>query len=252
MNLDLGERMHFGRLSFRRFGVEGGIPVFFIHGAPGSWRDWEGIVLDKKAQSKYEMFAVDRQGYGESEKGKFETRFEPQMIELSALASHIASNAMRPLIVVGHSYGAPLAANVAQHLAKENQVIGAVFLSGVLAAWKNHPRWYHRYSLKALIKSLVPERFIKASSEMFFVRPALLKLLDEWGEFPCPIALAHCREDRLIPFENSEAIEERSNGKVIHFEAVEGIGHRLPHKSPEAVIRAIDAIAETALVGNPS
>lgn len=246
MNLDLGERLQFGRLSFRKFGSPDGIPVFFIHGAPGSWRDWESVLLDEAAQARYQMFAVDRQGYGESIKGKFEERFEPQMVELSSLASHIASNTMKPLIVVGHSYGAPMAACVAQHLAKAGHVLGVVFLSGVLAAWKNHPRWYHRYSLKRLMRALLPDRYIKASSEMVFVRPALLKLLDEWSAFPCAIALAHCADDRLIPIENSEVIADRASGRVVHFERIERIGHRLPQKSPQTVIKAVDAIAATS------
>ncbi|MCH6255281.1 alpha/beta hydrolase [Puniceicoccaceae bacterium K14] len=248
MNLDLGERLQFGRLSFRKFGASDGVPVLLIHGAPGSWRDWESVVLDRDAQQKYHLYAVDRQGYGESAKGKFESRFEPQMIELCSLASHIANNEMSPIIVVGHSYGAPLAAYVAQHLAKSDQALGAVFLSGVLAAWKNHPRWYHRYSLKSLIRSLVPDRYIKASSEMFYVRPSLVKLLGEWERFPCPIALAHCQDDRLIPFENSEAINERAAERVVHFKKIEKIGHRLPHKSPQTVIDAIDSIASHATI----
>ena len=47
--------------------------ILFLHGAPGSWKDFSQYLIDPDLQQSMYMIAMDRPGYGYSDYGNAET-----------------------------------------------------------------------------------------------------------------------------------------------------------------------------------
>ena len=85
--------------------------IIFIHGSPGTWRAWIKYLKDPQLQRMAHMIAVDRPGYGGSGKGQVETSLVQQALDIAPLLDK-ASPGQR-VLVVGHSFGGPVAARLA-------------------------------------------------------------------------------------------------------------------------------------------
>ena len=59
--------------------------LVFIHGAPGSWADFEKYLQDSELLDKYRMISIDRLGYGSSQYGQPVTAIHDQSESIQAL-----------------------------------------------------------------------------------------------------------------------------------------------------------------------
>ena len=84
--------------------------VLFVHGSPGTWDAWRGFLMDRELRAAARLIAVDRVGFGGSERGRAEPSLERQAV---ALAAVLESEPGPPAIVVGHSLGGPIAVRLA-------------------------------------------------------------------------------------------------------------------------------------------
>ena len=89
--------------------------VLFIHGSPGSWDAFSRYLEDPELQKEAILVSVDRHGYGGSMRGL------PEL----AIGNHagyikpILDKYNLPTVVVGHSYGGPVALQI-----PKNSVLG--------------------------------------------------------------------------------------------------------------------------------
>ena len=87
--------------------------LFFIHGAPGSWTAYKKYLNDSSLRADFHMISVDRPGYGLSTKDRIVASLDEQ--------SRLVSEVLRPwvehqpVIVIGHSYGGPVAVRLAMN-----------------------------------------------------------------------------------------------------------------------------------------
>jgi pimeloyl-ACP methyl ester carboxylesterase len=102
-----------------------GRPVVFLHGLGGMVQDWHLSLLDRAARN-WRCIAFDRPGYGWSERPRW-TQWTPEKQAETLRRATKRLGLERPL-VVGHSYGALVAA--AWALDAPEDVAGVVLLSG--------------------------------------------------------------------------------------------------------------------------
>lgn len=95
-------RRPWGRLCVRRGG--NGPPVLAIHGLGGSGRYWEGLAAQVRPQ--HTLLAPDLGGFGASDKppGPYDLEFHLANLDT------VVGGADEPVVLVGHSFGAVLAA----------------------------------------------------------------------------------------------------------------------------------------------
>lgn len=122
-----------------------GPDLVLIHGAGGSSRDFDFGIADRLAE-RYRVFAVDRPGFGWSERlsddlsGAFTTASESLIEQASTMAAAVRqAGADRPL-VLGHSYGGA----VAMAWALEEPAAGIVIVSGATMPWPGGIDWSYR------------------------------------------------------------------------------------------------------------
>lgn len=146
-----------------------GPDLVLIHGAGGSHRDFTYDLVDRLSAS-YRIFAVDRPGFGWTERvharltGPLSTGSESPVEQARHLARAVRQlGAERPL-VVGHSFGGA----VAMGWALEEPAAGIVILSGATMPWPGEIDWTYRVLgslpggavLPVLVSAFVPRAYV--------------------------------------------------------------------------------------------
>jgi pimeloyl-ACP methyl ester carboxylesterase len=214
-------------LSYLAAGDPKGRRVLFIHGTPGDATDWSPFL--KKVPTGQHRLAVDRPGFGESGPGK-------PVVTLSEQARSIAGQ--EPAIVVGSSYGGPVALQLA---ANHPEVVSGVLLvgsSGDPDREETHPL-QRLASIKA-ISRLLPKALAHSNAELLALRRELEELGNGLGRIRAPVTILQGLRDTLVPAENAAYIAGGLVGamsrRVI---LVEQAGHFLHILSSDLVEKAL-------------
>jgi len=198
------------------------IAIFFVHGAPGSSSSYHTYLQDSLLLSKANLYSIDRPGYGYSNFGKSEVSIEKQA---RVVAEIIESLPEENVIVLGHSYGGPIAAYssllstkiksvlmLAPAIDPENEFF---FKIAYFAKWK-------------LTKWMVPGALAIAGDEKFAHIKELTKIKDTWKNVEVPIIHVHGNKDVVVPFENLDFSKNSFNEEYLNTIILDEENHFIP------------------------
>ena len=170
--------------------------VFFVHGAPGSSQDFYRFLQDSALLARANLYSVDRPGYGYSNFGKAEVSVQRQAQIVAAIINQLPE---KEVMVVGHSFGGPIAPLAGLYTDK---LVAAIMLApaidpehekilkiAYLGKWKA-TRW------------LVPKAMRVAADEKFGHAAALRAVQPFWSQLQMPVWHYHGTKDVLVPYEN--------------------------------------------------
>ena len=207
--------------------------LVFLHGTPGDASGWSDYLLDPVAGLS--SIAVDRPGFGESDPHSLAT------LEGQSRALEPFLDPARPTVLIGHSYGGPLALQAA--LDYPDRVVAAVILAGSVAPDLEKRRWYN-YAAKGL-SWVLPETLRRANQEVWPLRADLARLSKRLSEIQIPISVVHGSDDGLVPFGNALFMEKALVGaRCFKLVRLEGAGHMFMWNS-QWISHARAAIAAT-------
>lgn len=225
------------RVHFWRAGDPAGRRVILVHGTPGSASAWADMLL--AASAGFDYIAIDRPGFGQTTPGKPEP----------SLAGHAA--AIAPLltrqgggwpILVGHSYGGPVIAELAAEL--PDRVGGLVIAAGALdpAQEKINPlQWAGRWFG---IRSLLPSALYVANEELIPLKGELQRLAPRLARITAPVTIVHGTKDTLVPYANADYMMPRFPGSAkIKLVTLKGGSHFLPWEHRSVIEDAIRELA---------
>jgi len=213
--------------------VQTGAPagrVVLIHGAPtnaGSWSsfiDGYGATLGAR-----EIVAPDRLGYGNSG-GSESLRLEEHARSLAPLITPGA-------VLVGHSYGGPVALRAACEY--PDRIGGIVLVAGACDADMEDAQWARR-----VVDSLAPvvpkpwevanRELLALSEENDSMRPLLERVR-------CPIVVVHGTWDPVCPHDGTVSYLESSfpNARSVRVRSLDRAGHNLHLSRPEVIAEEI-------------
>lgn len=214
------------------------VALFFVHGAPGSSQDFYSYLQDSLLLSQANLYSVDRPGYGYSNFGKAEVSIQKQA---EIVAELIAQLPEQKVIIVGHSFGGPIAALASVYTSK---IVAAVMLApaidpahekilkiAYLGKWKA-TRWF------------VPKAMRVAADEKFTHVAALQDVQHLWPQVPVPIMHYHGTSDVLVPYENihfSAKVFEPARFKAI---SLDNENHFLPWSQFELLQKELQGMAK--------
>ena len=222
----------FATVSYLHGGDGSGTRVILVHGTPGEATAWADYVLLPPPGT--EVLALDRPGFGRSGPAGAVTRLADQAAAVLALMPADG----RPVLLLGHSLGGPIAARVAAD--HPERVLGLVLLAASLdpALESIHPMQY--VGASGLVKRLLPRTLRNANAELLALKPELESLAQVLPRITAKVVIVHGTKDPLVPVANVPFAQAHLTGaRCVKTVLLEGQNHFLPWNAEATVREAI-------------
>lgn len=256
-------------------GGAGSPPVLILHGNPGSHADFARV--KERLEPKHLVLAVDRPGHGLSSRAPIGLSLPEQAREVHDAA--VAQGLERP-IVVGFSYGGPVALAYAEEFPKDVRAIALVAslgdpsaphitnpvqklvalpVIGPFIAWTLGPLAAQGEIEKGLAGAFAPDPLdpaALASGQALWSSPWALRAsacdwpaLDasfagvaaRYGEIKVPVEIVAAGGDTLVPAAHGEYL--RDHLPAARLTVVARRNHMLPYTAPEEIAAAVERAA---------
>ncbi|WP_210413677.1 alpha/beta fold hydrolase [Leptospira ilyithenensis] len=197
--------------------------LIFVHGSPGGWSDYIAYLKDKDLRSSFCILSLDRPGFGLSGKDSSiaDLQLQAGLIRIAIerfLKEQFVSDRTKPtLILVGHSYGGPIAAKVAIDIPYRKDAL--FLLSAPMDSQLEEVRWYNRLATYFFVKIFLPKEIINSNDEMIPLKWQLTDWDGIWKFINFPVISIHGKKDFLVSFENVEYMRKKINPR--RFESME-------------------------------
>jgi len=215
--------------------------LLFIHGAPGSSADFYRYLRDPDLNKKANLISIDRLGYGYSDYGKAETSITEQAKSADFILN---KNDLKQVVVIGWSYGGPIAAKMAYLYPKTIKhcilIAPAIspkdekyFAIGNLAKWRA-TRW------------IIPKAFRVAEDEKLVHAKELELMLPDWSKMKTPVTYYQGDKDKIVPFTNSQFIKEHMPSDKLKLVTIKNGSHFIAFKNYDLIkaelLRILDGL----------
>ncbi len=201
--------------------------IVFIHGTPAT-----AAIFGEQFRHPFpraNLAALDRPGFGASGPARHRPSLEDQ------------ANAKRKTLLVGHSYGAPVALLAA--LKFTNQVAGVVLIGGSIDPAQERIHAIQRFADWPLVSWLVPRSLRQCNRELLTLRDDLVRLKPQLSKIAVPVVMLQGGKDRQVPVSNVNYLRAQlaTAGKSDLFEQLvfPDYNHFIPWEHPDAVEAAI-------------
>lgn len=204
------------------------VNLVFLHGSPSSLSAWESYLKDATLREKSNMYAIDRPGYGYSNFGKELTSIDTQAQIISAI---INEKKLVNVVVIGTSYGGPIAARVAF---LNSNVKSILMISPAIDPNNEKNIWASRFTQWKLTRWLIPTGYRVAGDEKKVHAKELKSIEKDWKSIDVPVIHIHGDIDTIVPFENINYSQKNfENIKVV---SIPEKGHEIAWEHKELVI----------------
>lgn len=199
--------------------------LLLIHGAPGSLWGYMNLMDDEDLQKHFHIVSVDRVGYGKSrlKKRRYVTSISTQANALLPVFSLNKSG--EKVIVLGRSYGAPIAAKLAS-MAPE-QVKELIMVSPVIDPEKERFYWFSKWGRMGVVKLFLPGAFNAATAEKYSHAEELRKLLPVWQHLSVPTTVIQGGNDWIADPANIEFAKTHIKSKRAQYIFLYNAGHMI-------------------------
>lgn len=209
-------------------------PLLIIHGAPGAWYGSRNFLLDSVLIHNFHVIAVDRPGYGKS---TFKNRLKPvTSIETQAIACREAlslNKSNKTAVVMGSSYGAPIAANMA--ILFPNDFHQVLMLAGAIDPDNEKFWWWSGLIKHGPIKWMLPKFLRTSTDEKNTHVRELRKLQPKWNQLQVPITIVQGGADEIVKPINFEFAKKELKDKPASFIFLPEAGHLIRFQYPDLV-----------------
>ncbi len=199
--------------------------LVLIHGAPGAWWGYMNMLDDTVLQKKFHIVSVDRLGYGDSWLKKrrpvrsIQTQAECLMPVLEM------NKSKEPAIILGRSYGAPIAAAMAA-LAPD-KVKQLIMVSPVIDPDRERFYWFSRIGRSRFMQLFIPREFNTATAEKYAHADELKKMLHVWPKLTMPVVVIQGGRDVIGDPVNIEFAKKAIPSLRSQFITIPKAGHML-------------------------
>ncbi len=214
------------KLHYAKTGVDTLPTLLFIHGSPGGWNAFEEYMKDKDLLEKYRMISIDRPGFGYSKFGHAK-KLKDQSKIISGFLPQLSNN--KPIYIIGHSLGGPLAVK----LAAENPTFfqGIVLLASSVSAADEAPEKWRGLLHNTPLKYLLPGAFKASNSEIWYFKKEVTELALQFKFITCKVWIIHGDKDKFVPVANAAYAQKMLiNASFVNTKILNNAPHFIPWK----------------------
>lgn len=215
--------------------------IVFIHGTPAT-----AAVFGEQFCHPFpgaNLLAADRPGFGASGPDRREPNLDDHANAVGALLPHEPT---RRTILVGHSYGGPVA--LVAVLKFPDQIAGVVLIGGSIDPAQERLFAIQRAADWPLVSWLAPRMLRQCNRELLTLGADLTRLQSQLPKLAVPVVMLHGGKDYQVPLSNVEYMRTQltSAGKGHLFEPLifPEYNHFIPWEHPEAVEAAIHLMTD--------
>ena len=230
------------RIRIQEIQSDKNVNLVFIHGAPSSLSTWDAYLTDSTLIATANMYALDRPGYGYS---NFGTSMNSIVDQAQLISEIINAKKLKNIIVIGSSYGGPIAARVAIINANVKAV---VMISPAIDPNNEKDIWASRFTQWKLTRWLVPTAYRVAGDEKTVHAKELSIIENDWKNFSTPIMHIHGDSDDIVPYENIHFSKE--NFQNIEVITISNKGHDLAWEDSEIIIQHLTNLIRQIQIDN--
>ncbi len=204
--------------------------ILFLHGAPGRWYGYINYLSDSILLNSFQMISIDRPGYGNSAEGGAETSIYSQAVLLQPIIDKYSNV---PIIIVGRSYGGPIASCLA---AFNKTKVKALMLISNAADPKLEKFWWFSKLVQSKLGKLLFRKPIDVSSdEKFAHQRELEKITPLWEEIKQPTIILQGGKDFIIYPENGSYTNSVLVNSPREYIFLPENGHLISNEQPNLV-----------------
>lgn len=216
------------------------LSILFIHGAPGSADTFYEFLKDTTLLQKATLITYDRPGYGYSNFGNAMPSLEKQAMVVNEISAFMG---LKNVILVGHSYGGPIAAHAAL---LTDKLHGLVLLSPAINPDSEKYSWTGKLSEWKITRWIIPPAFVVGADEKRTYGEQLIALKDKWKAIKTPTLIIHGKKDILAPFENMQFVKTHFPDSILKTIALPDENHFIPWTKKQLIVNEIIELVETA------
>src|SRR5688572_18880856 len=199
--------------------------LLMLHGSPGSMSYYSGRFADSAIRRNFQVFAVDRPGYGYSGFGDPEPSIQMQSEMIRPILDSL-NKVRHPIIIMGGSYGSSVACRLAMD---HPELVDGLILTGPsLAPGKEKYFWFTRIIENWSIRWFIPRIFRSANTEKVHHKEELEKMLPYWKNITVPVMYLQGVNDDIIDTANAGfARQQLVNVSHLEIKFIQNRYHRL-------------------------
>lgn len=222
-----------GLLHYVQTGMDSGPLILFIHGTPGDWMGWIDYLKSIPLASRATLIAVDRPGMGQSEPTGPVDALDRQAAALEPLIQGHHGK----VILVGHSYGAPVALQLA--LDHPDEVGALLFIGGSIDPSQEETLFIQRVGRQSWLRWLVPRALDNCNFEVLALKKDLLAQQPRLKSLRLPIVVMQGLDDPLVPKENADYAEAQLTNAKLNVIRIPKMDHFILWRDPERVEKVL-------------
>ena len=223
--------------------------ILFVHGSPGSWQSFERVMREP-ALDQFHLISIDRLGWGgsqltaEATPADSKASTQPSLkVQADAIRQLLESTeAKGPVIAVGHSLGAPIAARVAMDA--PDLIDGLVLAAGSIDPEQEKTTWYQAIGRFRIVRWMLPRSLVAADEEMIPLKAELEAMVPHWQDVRTPVFVLQGERDRLVPAANVDFAKRMLTAADLEIERIPKRGHLLHVRETARIARAIRRMAD--------
>jgi len=229
-----------GRIHYVVAGEGSPRTILFVHGSPGTWEAWRGYLDAPDLRRTAHLVALDRPGFGGSERGHAEPSLARQA---DALVAVLDAARVRRALVVGHSLGGPIAAQFA--VDHPDRLAGLVLVAPSISPRLERHRWFNVAGSLMAVQWFLPVDLVTSNREIWPLRKQLEALAPRLAQVQAPVIVLQGDQDTLVSPANADFAESAFTAARLEVRRLPGATHFVVWQDPAVVRRAIlDALDE--------
>lgn len=223
-------------LHYAQSGDENNPLVLFVHGSPGSLSAFIDFLADSILLNKALLITTDRPGFGYSNFGIAEPSLKKQAAALQPILEKHKNN--RPVILIGHSLGGPVIAQIA--LDYPELVDGLVLVAASIdPALEPNEVWFRAPLATPFLSWILPRSFRASNEEIYQLEPQLYNMQSHWKEIKCPVIFIQGTKDQFVPAENAAFAKKMMVNTSVEVVLKDDMNHFVPWTNPKLIRDAV-------------